>query len=123
MAHTAKRKRLPDERRSIVHDFEIGKVCCTIRVGLYADGSPGELFIDIEKEGSELSGWADNFAIAISMGLQYGAPLDVLCDKFKHTRFAPQGVVRGSNKIRMTSSPLDYIFKWLELTFPAKLEG
>ncbi|HTP27415.1 MAG TPA: LAGLIDADG family homing endonuclease, partial [Anaeromyxobacteraceae bacterium] len=85
------RKRLPDERRSITHKFSIGGHEGYMTVGMYDDGTPGELFVTMAKEGSVVSGLMDNFATCISMALQYGVPLKVLCDKFSHTRFEPSG--------------------------------
>jgi len=104
-------------------EFEMGGITWCVRVGLFEDGRPAEIFIDIDKDGSPVAGWADNFAIAVSLCLQYGVPVDVLCEKFKHVRFEPDGVVKGLPEIRMASSPLDYIFKWLEMRFQSTVEG
>ncbi len=87
-----------------------------VTVGLYEDGLPGELFIRMAKEGSTVSGLMDSFATAVSLALQYGVPLLVLCDKFSHTRFEPSGW-SGNPKIGYAKSLTDYLFRWLELRF------
>ncbi|HET8541353.1 MAG TPA: vitamin B12-dependent ribonucleotide reductase [Anaeromyxobacter sp.] len=110
------RRRLPDERRSITHKFSIGGHEGYMTVGMYDDGTPGELFVTMAKEGSVVSGLMDNFATMISMSLQYGVPLKVLCDKFSHTRFEPSGFT-GNPEIPIAKSITDYIFRWLSLKF------
>jgi ribonucleoside-diphosphate reductase alpha chain len=110
------RRRLPDERRSITHKFSIGGHEGYMTVGMYDDGPPGELFVTMAKEGSVVSGLMDNFATSISMALQYGVPLRVLCDKFSHTRFEPSGFT-GNADIPIAKSITDYIFRWLALKF------
>ena len=115
----AVRRRLPDERRSLTHHFSIGGQEGYVTVGLYEDGLPGELFIRMAKEGSTVSGLMDSFATAVSLALQYGVPLKILCDKFSHTRFEPSGW-SGNPKIGYAKSLMDYLFRWLELRF---LEG
>ena len=85
------RRKLPDERHSITHKFSIGGHEGYITVGLYEDGTPGELFITMAKEGSTISGLMDTFATAISYALQYGVPLKFFVDKFSHVRFEPSG--------------------------------
>jgi ribonucleoside-diphosphate reductase alpha chain len=85
-------------------------------VGMYDDGTPGELFVTMAKEGSVVSGLMDNFATSISMALQYGVPLKVLSDKFSHTRFEPSGFT-GNPNIPIAKSITDYIFRWLSLKF------
>lgn len=85
-------------------------------VGLYEDGLPGEMFIRVAKEGSTVSGLMDSFATATSLALQYGVPLQVLCDKFSHTRFEPSGW-SGNPKLGYAKSLIDYLFRWLELHF------
>ncbi len=85
-------------------------------VGMYDDGLPGELFVVMAKEGSVVSGLMDSFATSISMALQYGVPLQVLCDKFSHTRFEPSGFT-GNPEIPIAKSITDYIFRWLALKF------
>lgn len=110
------RRRLPDERHSLTHHFSVGGQEGYVTVGLYEDGLPGELFIRMAKEGSTVSGLMDSFATAVSLALQYGVPLRVLCDKFSHTRFEPSGW-SGNPKIGYAKSLTDYLFRWLELHF------
>ena len=110
------RRRLPDERRSITHKFDIAGHEGYITVGIYEDDKPGEIFIRMSKEGSTISGLMDSFATAISMALQYGVPLKVLVDKFSHTRFEPSGFTKNPN-IPMAKSIMDYIFRWLASKF------
>jgi ribonucleoside-diphosphate reductase alpha chain len=110
------RRRLPDERRSITHKFSIGGHEGYMTVGMYDDGTPGELFVTMAKEGSVVSGLMDSFATSVSMALQYGVPLKVLCDKFSHTRFEPSGFT-GNPDIPIAKSITDYIFRWLSLKF------
>ena len=107
-----KRRRLPDERPSVTHKFSIAGHEGYITVGMYDDGSPGEIFITMSKEGSVVSGLMDAFATAISMCLQYGVPLDVIVDKFAHTRFEPSGFTNNA-RIPMAKSVTDYIARWL----------
>jgi ribonucleoside-diphosphate reductase alpha chain len=115
------RRRLPDERRSITHKFSIGGHEGYITAGMYEDGSPGEIFIVMAKEGSAVSGLMDAFATAISMALQYGVPIKVLCNKFTHSRFEPSGFTNNPN-IPYAKSIMDYIFRWLALKFLSKEE-
>ncbi|HEY3587136.1 MAG TPA: vitamin B12-dependent ribonucleotide reductase [Myxococcaceae bacterium] len=115
-AARAVRRRLPDERRSITHKFSIGGHEGYLTVGMYDDGTPGELFVVMAKEGSVVSGLMDSFATAISLSLQYGVPLQVLADKFSHTRFEPSGFT-GNPDIPIAKSITDYIFRWLSLKF------
>ncbi len=110
------RRKLPDERQSITHKFVIGNHEGYVHVGLYPDGTPGELFITMSKEGSTISGLMDSFATAVSLCLQYGAPLRSIVDKFSRTRFEPSGW-SGHESIGHASSVLDYIARWLELKF------
>jgi ribonucleoside-diphosphate reductase alpha chain len=116
------RRRLPDERRAVTHKFSIGGHEGYMTVGMYDDGSPGELFVTMAKEGSVVSGLMDNFATMISMSLQYGVPLKVLCDKFSHTRFEPSGFT-GNPEIPIAKSITDYIFRWLSLKFLPQEDG
>ena len=106
------RRKLPDERHSITHKFSLGGHEGYITVGMYDDGTPGELFIKMAKEGSTLSGLMDGFALSISIGLQYGVPLKALVDKLMNTRFEPSGYTHNAD-IRFASSVLDYIARWL----------
>jgi ribonucleoside-diphosphate reductase alpha chain len=110
------RRRLPDERHSLTHKFDIAGHEGYITVGLFEDGQPGELFLVMAKEGSTISGFADAFAQAISYALQYGVPLQVLVDKFSHARFEPSGMTRNPD-IRFAKSIVDYIFRWLATKF------
>jgi len=110
------RRKLPDERPSITHKFDIAGHEGYIHVGKYDDGQPGEIFIRMSKEGSTISGLMDSFATAISMALQYGVPLQVLVDKFSHTRFEPSGFTKNPD-IPMAKSIMDYIFRWLASKF------
>jgi len=112
----AERERLPDERQSVTHKFEVGGQEGYLTVGLYEDGRPGELFVNISKEGSTLSGLVDGVALLTSLALQYGVPLEAIARKLKKTCFEPCG--RTSNKeIPLATSLLDYIFCWLEKHF------
>jgi ribonucleoside-diphosphate reductase alpha chain len=111
-----RRRRLSDERRSITHKFSVGGHKGYITVGLYDDGKPGELFLTMSKEGSVISGLMDSFATSISIGLQYGVPLQVLINKFVHVRFEPSGYTNNP-KIRMAKSLVDYIFSWMAIKF------
>jgi len=110
------RHKLPDERRSITHKFDIAGHEGYITAGTYEDGQPGEIFITMSKEGSTISGLMDSFATAISMALQYGVPLRVLVDKFSHMRFEPSGFTKNPD-IPMAKSIMDYIFRWLATKF------
>jgi ribonucleoside-diphosphate reductase alpha chain len=112
----AVRHRLPEERASITHKFSIAGHEGYITVGLYPTGQPGEIFIKMAKEGSTVSGLMDSFATAISIALQHGVPLKVLCEKFAHTRFEPSGWT-GNEQIGYAKSLMDYIFRWLSLRF------
>lgn len=118
----ALRRHLPDERRSLTHHFSVGGQEGYVTIGLYEDGLPGEMFIRMEKEGSTVSGLMDSFATAVSLALQYGVPLQVLCDKFSHTRFEASGW-SGNAKIGYAKSLMDYLFRWLELRFLKDEQG
>jgi len=113
------RRRLPDERQSITHKFSIGGHEGYMTVGMYEDGTPGELFCVMAKEGSVVSGLMDSFATSVSLALQYGVPLKVLVDKFSHTRFEPSGFT-GNPNIPIAKSIIDYVFRWLSLKFLPK---
>ena len=112
----AVRHRLPGERASVTHKFALAGHEGYITVGLYPNGSPGEIFIRMAKEGSTVSGLMDSFATAISISLQHGVPLRVLCEKFAHTRFEPSGWT-GNPEIGYAKSIMDYIFRWIQLRF------
>src|SRR5579883_788396 len=112
----AVRHRLHQERASITHKFSIAGHEGYITVGMYPEGQPGEIFITMAKEGSTVSGLMDSFALAISIALQHGVPLKLLCDKFAHTRFEPSGWTNNPD-IGFAKSIMDYIFRWLQLRF------
>jgi ribonucleoside-diphosphate reductase alpha chain len=107
-----KRRRLPAERNSVTHKFSVGGQEGYITVGMYDDGTPGEVFIKMAREGSTLSGIMDGLAVSISIALQYGVPLKALVDKLMNTRFDPSGITQNPN-IRFATSVLDYIGRWL----------
>jgi len=111
------RKRLPDERPALTHKFSVSGHEGYLHVGLYPDTNlPGEIFIRMAKEGSTISGLMDAFATSISIALQYGVPLEDLCSKFSFMRFEPSGPTNNPN-IPMAASIMDYIFRYLALTF------
>ncbi|HEY8761276.1 MAG TPA: vitamin B12-dependent ribonucleotide reductase [Candidatus Dormibacteraeota bacterium] len=112
----AVRKRLPDERRSITHKFDIQGHEGYITVGLYDDGQPGEIFLTMAKEGSTISGLMDAFATQTSLALQYGVPLRAMVNKFSHMRFEPSGFTKNQ-EIPIAKSLVDYIFRWLASKF------
>jgi ribonucleoside-diphosphate reductase alpha chain len=112
----AVRHRLPEERVSITHKFNVGGHEGYITVGLYKNGSPGEIFIKMAKEGSTVSGLMDCFATSVSLSLQHGVPLRTLCEKFAHTRFEPSGWTQNP-ELGFAKSIMDYIFRWLQLRF------
>ncbi|HUS37843.1 MAG TPA: vitamin B12-dependent ribonucleotide reductase [Pirellulales bacterium] len=111
-----RRDRLPDTRNSITHKFSIDGHEGYLNVGLYADGRPGEVFITMAKEGSTIGGLMDSFGTATSICLQYGVPLEVLINKFSHTRFDPMGFTKNPD-VRYAKSIVDYIFRWLGCQF------
>jgi ribonucleoside-diphosphate reductase alpha chain len=111
-----RRERLPDTRQSVTHKFNVAGHEGYITVGLYEDGRPGEVFITQAKEGSTIGGIMDAFGTAVSLSLQYGVPLEVLVNKFSHTRFEPMGHTTNPD-IRIAKSVVDYIFRWLGITF------
>jgi len=113
------RRKLPDERRAITHKFAVGAHEGYLTVGHYDDGPPGEIFITMAKEGSTVSGLMDSFATAVSLALQYGVPLKVLCDKFSHMRFEPSGWTNNP-EVRYAKSIMDYIFRWMAYKFLPK---
>ncbi|MBI5216220.1 MAG: vitamin B12-dependent ribonucleotide reductase [Ignavibacteriae bacterium] len=110
------RRRLPDERQAVTHKFSVAGHEGYITVGLYEDGTPGEIFITMSKEGSTISGLMDAFATSVSMAFQYGVPLRVLVEKFSHMRFEPSGFTNNRD-IPIAKSVLDYIFRWLGKKF------
>ena len=116
IVYRPQRRKLPDERQSITHKFSIAGHEGYVTVGMFEDGTPGELFITMAKEGSTISGLMDSFATAVSFGLQYGVPLQFYIDKFSHVRFEPSGFT-GNPRITYAKSIMDYIFRWLALKF------
>ena len=112
-----RRRKLPDVRDAKTHKFSISGHDGYLTVGLYDDGTPGEVFLKMSKEGSTVSGLIDTIAVLTSISLQYGVPLKALVDKFSHTRFEPAGFT-GNPEIPMAKSVTDYVFRWLGLNFP-----
>src|SRR5688500_9114685 len=110
------RRRLPDTRNAITHKFDVAGHEGYITVGLYNDGSPGEVFITMAKEGSTIGGLMDTIATLVSVALQYGVPVESLVRKFEHVRFEPAGMTRNAD-IPMAKSLVDYIFRWLAMEF------
>lgn len=110
------RRRLPAERQAYTHKFSISGHEGYVTVGMYEDGTPGEIFLVMAKEGSVISGLMDSFATSVSLALQYGVPLQVLVDKLSHTRFEPSGFTQNPD-IPFAKSIMDYIFRWLSLKF------
>ncbi|MCY4237812.1 MAG: vitamin B12-dependent ribonucleotide reductase [Rhodospirillaceae bacterium] len=113
----ARRERLPDRRRGYTQKAIVGGHKVYLRTGEYDDGALGEIFIDMHKEGSAFRSMMDSFAIAVSMGLQYGVPLEEFVDAFTFTRFEPQGMVEGNDAIKMATSVIDYIFRELAVSY------
>lgn len=118
----AVRRRLPDERASRTHRFNVAGNKGYVTVGVFSDGAVGEIFITMAKEGSTVSGLVNSFAQVVSVALQYGVPLQVLCEKFTGIRFEPAGFT-GNPEIPIATSITDYIFRWLRLRFIDKSEA
>jgi len=110
------RRKLPDERAAITHKFRVGEQEGYMTVGLFADGTPGEVFINVNKQGSTVSGLMDTVAMLTSYSLQYGVPLHELASKLKNSRFEPSGPT-SNKQIPIATSIVDYVFRWLELKF------
>src|SRR2546421_4358127 len=110
------RRRLPEDRTEVGRKFRVGDYEGYIHVGLYDDGTPGDIFIDIAKEGTTLAGLMNSFMISVSLGLQYGVPLEVYVSKFAHMRFEPSGPTNDAD-IRVAKSIVDYIFRWMGKKF------
>ncbi len=110
------RRRLPDERKSITHKFSVAGHEGYITVGMYDDGTPGEIFLTMAKQGSTISGLMDAFATSVSIGLQYGVPTKTIVRKFSHMRFEPAGFT-GNPDIPIAKSVVDYIFRWFGRKF------
>jgi ribonucleoside-diphosphate reductase alpha chain len=111
------RRELPNRRAGFTQKSRIGGHKVYLRTGEYEDGTLGEIFIDMHKEGAAFRCLMNNFAIAVSLGLQHGTPLDEYIDAFTFTKFDPSGVVQGSDSIKMSSSILDYIFRELAVYY------
>jgi ribonucleoside-diphosphate reductase alpha chain len=116
------RRRLLDERVAVTHKFSIAGHEGYITVGMYEDGTPGEVFITMSKEGSTISGLMDSLATSVSLNLQYGVPLRVLVDKFTHMRFEPSGFTNNPD-IPMAKSIIDYMFRWIAVKFLSAAEA
>jgi ribonucleoside-diphosphate reductase alpha chain len=111
-----KRRRLPDDRNEIGRKFRVGEYEGYIHVGVFDDGSPGDIFVDIAKDGTTLQGLMNSLMIAVSMGLQYGVPPEVYVSKLSHLRFEPSGPTNDAD-IRAAKSIPDYIFRWFGKKF------
>ncbi len=112
-----KKKRLPNRRTGYVQKVRIGNKTLYLRTGEYPDGSLGDIFIDLDKEGSTLGSLIDCFAIAISIGLQYGVPLEEYADKFIFAKFPPSGNVTGHGNIKRCDSIVDLVFRDLMINY------
>jgi ribonucleoside-diphosphate reductase alpha chain len=110
------RRRLPDDREEIGRKFRVGDYEGYIHVGLYEDGSPGDIFVDIAKDGTTIAGLMNSLCIAVSMGLQYGVPPEVYVSKLTHMRFEPSGMTNDAD-IRVAKSIVDYVFRWFGKKF------
>jgi ribonucleoside-diphosphate reductase alpha chain len=115
-APLTQRRRLPDDRTEIGRKFRVGEYEGYIHVGLFEDGTPGDIFVDIAKEGTTLAGLMNSIMISVSLGLQYGVPLEVYVSKFSHMRFEPSGMTNDPD-IRVAKSIVDYIFRWMGKRF------
>ena len=111
------RRRLPQRRKGYTQKAIVGGHKVYLRTGEYEDGKLGEIFIDMHKEGAAFRSLMNNFAIAISIGLQYGVPLEEFVEAFTFTRFEPSGIVEGNDAIKMATSVLDYIFRELAISY------
>ena len=111
------RSKMPDRRKGYIQKVSIGSHKIYLHTGEYDDGKVGEIFIDMNKEGELVKALMNNFAIAISLGLQYGVPLDEFVDAFIETKFEPSGEIKGNDRILNASSILDYIFRELAISY------
>lgn len=114
---TNNRSKMPDRRKGYIQKVSIGEHKIYLHTGEYDDGKVGEIFIDTNKEGELVKALMNNFAIAISLGLQYGVPLDEFVDAFIETKFEPSGEIKGNDRILNASSILDYIFRELAISY------
>ncbi len=115
-ALTPQRRRLPDERPSITHKFQVGEQEGYVTVGLYEDGRPGEVFLRVSKQGSTVNGLMESLGQVVSLALQHGVPLDSLASKMKNSRFEPAGLT-VNREIPTATSLVDYVFRWLDRRF------
>jgi ribonucleoside-diphosphate reductase alpha chain len=120
--YIAHRRRLPDRRAGYTQKARIGNHKMYLRTGEYEDGTLGEIFLDMHKEGAAFRSMTNCFAIAVSLGLQHGVPLEEYVDAFVFTRFEPNGMVQGNPHIKMTTSIIDYIFRELAITYLDRLD-
>ncbi|MFZ3352865.1 MAG: vitamin B12-dependent ribonucleotide reductase, partial [Xanthobacteraceae bacterium] len=116
------RERMPDRRKGYTQKAVVGGHKVYLRTGEYDDGRLGEIFIDMHKEGAALRSLLNNFAIAVSLGLQYGVPLDEYVDAFTFTRFEPQGPVQGNDSIKYATSIIDYVFRELAVSYMERFD-
>lgn len=115
--YLAKRRRLPDRRRGYTQKAVVGGHKVFLRTGEYEDSTLGEIFVDMHKEGAAFRSLMNSFAIAISIGLQHGVPLEKFVDQFVFSRFEPNGMVMGNDRIKMSTSIIDYIFRELAINY------
>lgn len=120
--YLARRRKLPPRRRGYTQKAAVGGHKLYLRTGEYQDGTLGEVFIDMHKEGAAFRSLMNSFAIAVSLGLQYGVPLEEFVDAFIFTRFEPNGMVSGNDRIKMSTSIIDYIFRELAVTYLGRSE-
>jgi ribonucleoside-diphosphate reductase alpha chain len=111
------RRRLPNRRGGYTQAATVGGTKLYLRTGEYEDGSLGEIFLDIHKEGAAFRAVLNCFAIAVSMGLQHGVPLEEFCDAFLFTRFEPNGMVAGSDTVKLSTSLIDFVFRELAISY------
>src|SRR5262249_21328846 len=116
------RERMPDRRKGYTQKAVVGGHKVYLRTGEYDDGRLGEIFIDMHKEGAALRSIINNFAIAVSLGLQYGVPLEEYVDAFTFTRFEPSGPVQGNDSIKYATSMLDYVFRELAVSYLSRFD-
>ncbi|HBF52793.1 MAG TPA: vitamin B12-dependent ribonucleotide reductase, partial [Afipia sp.] len=116
------REKMPDRRKGYTQKAVVGGHKVYLRTGEYDDGRLGEIFIDMHKEGAALRSFINNFAIAVSLGLQYGVPLEEYVDAFTFTRFEPAGPVQGNDSIKFATSILDYVFRELAVSYQSRFD-